>query len=415
MVYNIHPINLIRALSLALELSTGGLSRHHWRTAMIANRIAEQIQLEPLQRQILVYAALLHDLGAASNWTEKRKIQGLEYSRELCRHAEAGYQLLKGSVQFGILAEPIRYHHECWDGSGAAELAGKKIPLLSRIINIADRVEILLRDGQPIFEQRPIILAAIRNYSGTYFDPELVRALHDFSQQESFWLDLTNPQYFQNFFRNMDAYGRIRLTIDDVVNIAEIFATIIDNTSRFTASHSRTVSIAAEYLARQKGYSTEEVKTMRIAGLLHDLGKLSIPKAILEKPDKLTEREFAIIKQHTYYTYRILEQIDGFEVIAEWAAFHHETLDGTGYPFRVKEESLKLGSRIVAVADVFAALTENRPYRTLLEASQVEKIMRSMVSNRRLDGKIVADLFSNGLEPYSLVQMANKHFSLASA
>lgn len=415
MLYTIHPMNLIRALSLALELSTGGLSRHHWRTAMIANRIAEHIHLEANQRQILVYAALLHDLGAASNWTEKRKIQGLEFSRNLCEHAEAGYELLKDSVQFGILAEPIRYHHECWDGSGAFGLAGKDIPLISRIINLADRVEVLLKDGQSIFEQRPVILTAIRKYSGVYFDPELVRALHDFSKQESFWLDLTNPQYFENFFRNMDAYGRVRLTIDDVISIAEIFASIIDNTSRFTARHSRTVSIAAEYLARQKGYSTEEVKTMRIAGLLHDIGKLSIPKAILEKPDKLTEREFAIIKQHTYYTYRILEQIDGFGLIAEWAAFHHETLDGSGYPFRIGEASLKLGSRIVAVADVFAALTEDRPYRTLMESSQVEKIMRSMVSNRRLDGKIVADLFGNGMEPYSLVQMANNRFSAVSA
>lgn len=80
-----------------------------------------------------------------------------------------------------------------------------------------------------------------------------------------------------------------------------------------------------------------------------------------------------MIKQHTYYTYRILKQIDGFSTIAEWAAYHHETLDGTGYPFRIKEHELSLGSRIVAVADVFAALTENRPYRATLELSAVEK------------------------------------------
>ncbi len=405
MLYNIHPISLVRALSLALELSTGGLSRHHWRTAMIAHRIAEQIELVPAERQTLVYAALLHDVGAASNWDERKKLSNLMLSIDMYTHAEEGYQLLKNSQQLGILAIPIRHHHDCWDGSSPSGLAGEDIPLLSRIINLADRLEIMLRNDVYIFEQRPEILSVIRKLSGSYFDPTLVKALHGFAKQESFWLDLTNPQHYQDFFRNLDAYGRMRFDIEDVLNIAEIFATIIDRTSRFTAVHSRSVSNVAAFLAKAIGYSQEEVKAMRIAGLLHDLGKLAIPNAVLEKPGKLTELEFGIIKQHTYYTYRILEQIDNFELIAEWAAYHHETLDGAGYPFRINESTFRLGSRIVAVADVFAALTENRPYRSMLSCFDVEKIMRDMVNNRKLDGKLVGELFSNRNEVYLLVEM----------
>ncbi len=407
MLFSIYPINMVKALSLALELSTGGLSRHHWRTAMISDRIAEHIELEQTQRQLLVYAALLHDLGAASSWSEKRKLRDFELGKDVYAHAENGYLLLEGSVQFGMLAQPVRHHHDWWDGSSPSGLAGKNIPLLSRIINLADRIEVLLRDGIYIFEQRPDILSAVRKFSGSIFDPDLVRAVHEFARQESFWLDLTNPHYYQNFFNHLDVPGRVRLNIEDIIKLAEIFATIIDNTSRFTARHSRSVSVAAAFMAQSVGYSEEEVKTMRIAGLLHDLGKLAIPNEILEKPGKLNDRELAIIKQHTYYTYRILEQIDGFETIAEWAAFHHETLDGTGYPFRVNEQALKLGSRIVAVADVFAALTENRPYRSMLSPQEVEKIMRSMVANRKLDGKVVANLFADRNEAFDLMHMTN--------
>ena len=224
------------------------------------------------------------------------------------------------------------------------------------------------------------------------------------SRQESFWLDLGNPSYYQNFFRNVDDYTWMRFTVDDIIDIAEIFATIIDATSSFTATHSRTVTEVCSFLSRLRGFSEQEIKTMRIAGLLHDLGKLSVPNAILEKPGKLTAKEYVVVKQHPYYTYRILEQINGFETIAQWAAYHHETLDGLGYPFRLGAASLTLGSRIVAVADVFTALTENRPYRTRMSLAQAEKIMRTMVAEQKLDGNIVADLFHYGIEAYALVQ-----------
>ena len=394
-MFTIHPSNLVSALSIALELSTDGLSKHHWRTALIAGRIAEHIGLDEGQQQTLVYAALLHDIGAVSNWSERKKLQQFKVAGDVHRHAAAGYELLKDSPQFGVLAETIRHHHDSWDGSSPAGLVGKAIPITSRIINLADRLEILLQDKVYIFEQRPDILAAIRELSGSLFDPDLVRALHEFARQESFWLDLINPNYYQNFFRQIDTYGRMVFKIDDIVDIAQIFATIIDRTSRFTGMHSRGVAQASAFLAQARGYSREEIKLIKIAGLFHDLGKLAIPNEVLESPHKLTDQEFSIIKQHPYYTYRILEQIDGFALIAEWAAFHHETLDGAGYPFRKSDASLKLGARIISVADVFVALSENRPYRRSLPMQEVEKIMRGMANNRKIDSSVVGDLFSD--------------------
>lgn len=407
MLFNINPINLVIALSQALELSTDGLSQHHMRTAMIAHRIAEQISLDPGERQVLLLASLLHDVGAASSWTEKRRLKSLETDLNTYNHAEQGYQLLKDSEQFEALALPIRYHHDHWDGSNPSGLSGQDIPLLSRIIGLADRLEVMVRDNYDIFNQSSAVMAYITSMKGKYFDPELVEALQAVAGQESFWFDLANPHYYKNFFRHASILNRVSIDIDNVISIAEIFATVIDRTSRFTASHSRSVSIAAQYLARKKGYSSEEIKMMKVAGLLHDLGKLAVPNEILEKPGKLNDFEFAVIKQHPYYTYRILEQIDGFGIIAEWAAFHHEVIDGTGYPFHIKGDSLKLGSRMIAVADVFGALTEDRPYRPTMKPEKVEGIMRAMAGGRKLDASLVEDLFSCKDEAFELMRAAN--------
>ncbi|WP_238528263.1 HD-GYP domain-containing protein [Acetonema longum] len=402
MIFAIRPIKLLKALSQSLELTVNKTSQHHWRTAMIAYRIAEYIGMNERTQQALVYAALLHDIGAASDWEERRKLQSFEISNEMHHHAWSGYVLLKNSPQLGFLADYIRHHHDFWDGSSPNGKAGTEIPLISRIIALADRIEVLLQDDVYILDQRRDILTAVRKGSGTVFEPELVGVISEISCQESFWLDLMNANYYTGFFEMFD-WGRFRYSIDDMLDIAEVFATIIDRTSQFTAAHSRKVSCLSAFLAQVKGYSEEEIKLMRIAGLMHDLGKLAIPNEILEKNSQLTEQEYAIIKQHTYYTYRLLEQIDGFQMVAEWAAYHHETIDGTGYPFRIGGAGLSLGSRMVAVADVFAALAEDRPYRKPMEFAQLVKVMQSMAECGKIDGSLVKDLFSHKEEIYALL------------
>ena len=393
MLYNIHPLKLFRALSLSLELSHDGISRHHWRTAMIASRIAEELPIEESERQIALHAALLHDIGEAARWTPEGESDcTLE---DIDHHAEAGYLLLKDSRALGRLALPIRYHHACWDGSGTAGLRGREIPMAARIIHAANRLEALLDDKRHILMQRRQVQEILRTESGRRLDPDVVAALQKVAAKESFWLDLVNYQYYDRFFRSR-MEGHMHLKIEDILDIAEIFATLIDRASQFTARHSRFVSQVAALLAEEKGFCAMEVTAMRIAGLLHDLGKLSIPAHILEKEGKLAPEEQTVMRQHTYYTYRILSELDDFPLISQWAAYHHETLDGQGYPFRVSGDQLRLGSRIVAVADVFVALTEKRPYRDkMLSKHEVRTIMENMVDNSKLDGELVKLLFKN--------------------
>lgn len=403
--FHIHPISLIKALSMALELAVNGMSKHHWRTAVICKKISHRLSLSNIDQQTLLYAALLHDIGAASSWDERRKLKQADsfIGYGIYKHAEDGYALLKDTLRFGDLAETIRHHHDKWIGSNPSGCMGSAIPLLSRIIHLADRIEVLLLDQTPIFSQREKILRQIEAKSGMDFDPALVEVFKECARAESFWLDLVHDGYYDTFFQEMNSYGSINYSLEEVIDIAEVFATIIDRMSAFTANHSRSVAKMAAFIAGFKGFSSSEIKNIQIAGLLHDLGKLSIPNEILEKPGALNAEEVAVIRQHTYYTYRILELIDNFDTIKVWAAYHHESLDGSGYPFKLGEDSIPLGSRIVAVADVFVALTENRPYRASLPEARVKLIMRSMVKNHKLDAVVTEEFLAKYDEAIGLM------------
>ena len=172
--------------------------------------------------------------------------------------------------------------------------------------------------------------------------------------------------------------------------MSKLFSYIIDFRSRFTATHSSGVAASSEALSRLVGFSERECRMMRIAGHLHDLGKLAVPAEILEKPAKLTEDEFNIIRSHTFYTYRILEPIGDLDVINTWGSFHHERLDGSGYPFHHKAQDLSLGSRIMAVADVFTAITEDRPYRKEMPSERALQVLQQMADSSALDSNIVS-------------------------
>ncbi len=127
---------------------------------------------------------------------------------------------------------------------------------------------------------------------------------------------------------------------------------------------------------------------MLVAGYLHDLGKLAVDPNILDKPSKLTKDEYNIIRSHTYYTYKLLNTIPQFDIISEWAAFHHERLDGTGYPFHLDRQSLSIGARVMAVADIFSAITEDRPYREGMSKEKTIKVLRSLIDNQAIDPNI---------------------------
>ena len=392
---------------MALDLAVDGVSLHQKRTAVICSHLAERLGFKMSDEQTLLSAALMHDIGAASNSDERVRLANpvlaSDMGQDIFAHAEGGWRLLKGSDPFADIAVAVRHHHDSWEGGNPSGLSGDRIPLIARVIHLADRVEVNTVKTGPILHNVERVRRAIARGSGKLFDPALVDGFMDCSQKESFWLDLTVPELASGFNDRM-RLGWAPFSMDDMLQIAEIFATIIDRMSRFTATHSRSVSGVAVFLAKASDFSQSEIQLMRIAGLLHDLGKLSIPNSILEKPGPLTTSEQLIVRQHTFYTFRILQRLENLGQVAEWAAFHHETLDGKGYPFKENEDSLSLGARIMAVADIFVALAENRPYRKKLPRETIQRSMRDMVANNKISGALVETLFGYYREAEAVVQ-----------
>ncbi len=150
------------------------------------------------------------------------------------------------------------------------------------------------------------------------------------------------------------------------------------------------VAATAEALARRAGLPGDGPELLGIAGHLHDVGKMAVPARILEKPKPLTAEEFNVMRGHAYYTYKILEGMSAFGPVREWAAYHHERPDGKGYPFHLSAADLSTGARLVAVADVYVALRENRPYKAGLDAGRVVRILAQMGRSGALDRDLVS-------------------------
>jgi HD-GYP domain-containing protein (c-di-GMP phosphodiesterase class II) len=142
------------------------------------------------------------------------------------------------------------------------------------------------------------------------------------------------------------------------------------------------------------GYSRVERAELYLAAALHDIGKLATPVDILEKPGKLTDGEFSIIKEHVRITWELLKDIEGFGLICAWASNHHEKLDGSGYPFGKKAEELDFNSRLMACIDIYQAVSEERPYHPGRNHGDTMKILYSMADKGQIDGGIVKNLDS---------------------
>ncbi len=386
--------DLTMCVSDAMDMVSPTVVDHHKKVAFIAVAMGKEMQLDQKDLMELLLASLLHDSGALSL---RERLNALDFEIENPhKHAELGYLMLKDFPFYEEVAEMIRFHHVNWAeehkfASGSSKGA---IPYGSRIIHLADRVSVLIKDDSYILNQADDIKQKIEMERGHMFDPELLDVLYQASAREAFWLDAVSP-YLDSHLVSYVGKSYLKLGMNELLEIANLFRKVIDFRSAFTTTHSMGVATTATMLAEIVGFSETECKMIKTAGYLHDLGKLAIPREILEKPGKLTGEEFRLIKSHTYYTYRTLERLPQLETINQWGAYHHERLNGYGYPFCLTKEELPLGSRIMAVADIFTALTEDRPYRQGMKPTKVIDILEKMVENGTVDLKVVAALKEN--------------------
>lgn len=382
--------DLLLAYSEALDLIDIRLANHHSDVAYISSVIAEEMNLLPDDKINIILAALLHDIGV---FTLKEKVETASFDViDEEKHALVGYAVLNANPFFSDIAKMIRFHHRKWNNGKNND---ENIPLGSYIIYLADRISILINKKNPILSQVQNIVEIIEEGFGSRFRPELVEVFRKISQKESFWLDISSSYAKTVLKKKMAGLNSKKLTLEQLLSVAPIFVHGIDFRSTFTAAHSIGVACSAEKIAQFSGMSIEEQKIMKVAGYFHDIGKLAIPTEILNKPGALDNSEINIIKSHTYYTNMILEDVEGFEEIREIASFHHERVNGRGYPFKIGHEALSYKARIMAVADIFTAITEDRPYRKAMEKENALMILDNMSEIGQIDSSVVEIVRNN--------------------
>ena len=145
-------------------------------------------------------------------------------------------------------------------------------------------------------------------------------------------------------------------------------------------------------MAKHYAYDTEKTEKLYLAGALHDIGKLLVKIEVLEKPGRLEETEYRHIQSHAYETYRLLSKINGLEEVRDWASYHHEKLNGKGYPFGKTANELSEEMRLLACLDIYQALTEDRPYKAGMPHAKAIGILMEMAEKGELDQTIVEEM-----------------------
>ena len=421
---------VVSALSYALDITEGQPMGHAVRTTLIGMRIAAQLGLPDDQRSALYYGLLLKDLGCSSNasrlatlfgsddqllkhafkltdWTATSQSARYAFKYSLPgkgRLAKAWHMLMLGVREQGSaremvatrcergadIARMLRLPHgsaeaihsldEHWDGSGMPfGLRGSAIPLLGRIVSLAQTVEVFANgfDVATAYEMA-------RTRRGRWFDPTLVDSMAAFEFDSAFWGGLRSTAALSLVATIEPEDQVIRCDSDQLDTVSEAFARVIDAKSPYTSRHSVNVSAIAVDTGRALGITGDQMHTLRRAALLHDIGKLGVSNRVLDKPGPLDPDEWDAMRKHTRFTFEILKRVARFRQFAATAAAHHERLDGSGYHLGLHDDQLGDLARIIAVADVTEAVSADRPYRAGMAPDEVKTVLRKLVAKRHL-------------------------------
>ena len=375
---NISRHSLIFGLSYAIDIAVKEHSRSHSKnTAYLSFMLGKEIGLDENDLLELYYSALLHDIGL-----------GAYYDME--RHCIVGADILRKLPLPEAVVRNVYCHHELLDGTGPLGLKGDDIPLCAMIICLSSTFDDEFDRYACTFDYD--IFSNIKSWLNGMrlrLRPEIVAAFENLIRHEYVLLEYFNQETRHTMSQRLVIDDPVCYNYDDVLKYAMCFADMIDQRSPFTYTHSRGIARLARKAARHLGYDDKTQNKMYIAGMLHDIGKLHTPIEILHKESKLMPEERFEMNKHTYFTRKILEQIQGFDDIANYAANHHEKIDGTGYPNRIPGERLSELERVMAICDVYQALTEVRPYRNKMSAQKAHGIISSMASNGHLDRNLV--------------------------
>jgi len=415
---------LISALSHALDITEGQPAGHCVRCCWIGMQLGRHIGLDDDALWELYYTLLLKDLGCSSNAAricELYLTDDLAFKRGFKTVGDSLPQVLKfvlshTGLKAGLaerfrsvltimregreiaqeliatrcqrgaeIARLLRFPEgvaagiysldEHFNGQGKpAGLAGQAIPLFARIALLAQVVDVFHTTGGPA-----AALDEVRGRNGSWFDPQLVDAFEQVAEDDAFWKTLAAPEVGVAVLAQEPASHVAELDDDYLDDIAAAFGQVVDSKSPYTSGHSVRVALYTDMIAETMGLAPERRRWLKRGALLHDVGKLGVSNSVLDKPGKLDDDEWEAVKAHAMYTETILSRIAAFAELARVSAAHHERLDGRGYPRGLSAADICLETRIITTADIFDAITAERPYRGAVPIPKTLAIMAENV------------------------------------
>jgi HD-GYP domain-containing protein (c-di-GMP phosphodiesterase class II) len=384
--------SLVMAIAAALDIVEnellGASTNHGKRIAVLCAKMGKLLGLKAEETSALAMCALLHDNALTEYILSERMAES--HDPAMKKHCEYGQRNVDALNFKTNVKDFILYHHEHADGKGPFGVKAGEGPLAAELICIADSIDVthhlqrLEPDGLPSI-RRLIAEETGKHYSKIAADTMLeildwpvVLSLKDKAIKE------TTSSAFVPWIVDVET--------ETMFGLAAFVAKIIDYKSVFTQRHSTQIANKAWAMGKYYRYKSEEKAELYLAAALHDLGKLAIPTAILEKPDRLNNDEFTIIKSHVRLTWEMLKDIEGFNTIRDWASNHHEKLDGSGYSFGKKRNELDFNSRLMTCIDIYQAISEERPYHDKRDHYDTMLIMSEMAKKDEIDRDIFGDI-----------------------
>lgn len=305
-------------------------------------------------------------------------------------HCALGERNVQGFPFFGDMRNVILYHHENANGSGPFSKKENQVSLYSRLIHLADQLDsrFALRTADEGKWAR--ICSFLSAQKGKMFGAEETELFLSAVTPDD--LKRMDKDRLEHELRSLLAYEEGEYGQEQLMAIGGIFARIVDYKSTYTSLHSMGIAQKAFMMGAYYGLDEDMKTRLYLAGALHDIGKLAVDVNILEKPGRLDEKEFEAIKLHALVTYRILSRIHGLEEICRWASFHHEKLNGKGYPFGLDAKQLGRYERLMACLDIYQALREDRSYKTGKTHEESMAIMESMAADGYIDKELTQDV-----------------------
>jgi HD-GYP domain-containing protein (c-di-GMP phosphodiesterase class II) len=412
---------IIEALSKALDLTEGQPQGHCIRVCYIGTRLGQRIGLNQQELNDLYYTLLLKDLGCSSNAARICQLyltDDLSFKKDfklvdgslgqvlrfvightgmragLAERFRAILNVLQNGGAFATdliqtrcqrgaeIARMMRFSNpvadgiagldEHWNGGGQPQqLKAEEISLFSRIALLAQVADVFWASGGPA-----AAIEEVARRSGSWFDPQLATEFAGLAADAGFWATLSSPNLETEVLGSEPGRQIVLADEDYLDDIAAGFAKVIDAKSPYTSGHSERVALFTDLIAEEMGLDIANRRLLKRAALLHDIGKLGVSSAVLDKPGKLDEDEWEQMKRHSEFSEKILSNVEALAGAAVIGGAHHEKLDGTGYPRGLTAEAIPMEVRIVSTADVFDALTADRPYRAAMPVSEALEILR---------------------------------------